>query len=119
LKFWLNDYRITQVNTELIEKEVNTYNQAAYEKFLKRVEEDVLGYCKSYETRLEADPRKRALDDDIIMIMQGPEGLMKINSPIFCVWYTPELIDTTFLGKYFSRVESLITTFRKTAFNRI
>ncbi|HUC81519.1 MAG TPA: hypothetical protein VMR70_11420 [Flavisolibacter sp.] len=119
LKEWLNDYRIVQLNKQLILFEIDKYNDkvnAAFEdKVAKEVETFQLNpnFSRGHKEEYEVEQRNFGGLLGGFTALPGTCKVKKINYKYYCIEERPELIDTHFLEQYYPIVDSIIQNFRR------
>lgn len=117
LKDWLNDYRIAKVNTGLILRRIDEYNDKTYREFEDKVQKQVEAFQQNpnySRAHLEQyETIERPLMPFMLIPIGEPRKVTKTNYKYLCIEEKPELIDLCFVHQYFPVVDSIVQNFRR------
>lgn len=119
MKEWLNDYRITQLNKQLIWFEIDKYNERINKEFEEKVAKEVEAfqlnpnYSRKHKEEYEVEQRNFAGLLGGFTSSPASYKIKKVNYKYYCIEERPELIDTAFVDQYYPIIGEIVQNFKR------
>lgn len=111
LRLWLSDWRLKEVNIDIIQNKIDNYNEQVTAQFEQKVKEELEKFqgTEDYKNRTHLDKYEKSYHDFFLdMKVKRTETYYKF----YCINEKPELIDTDYLPDYISLVTPIFNNIR-------